>query len=394
MKLDAAAGKGIGGKSIYNRGMCMKDSQRQWIAARLLEWFSRHARVLPWREDYDPYKVLVSEFMLQQTQLETVLPYFEKWMSVYPDLASLAEADDSSAVKLWEGLGYYSRCRNLLSAARAMVREGHAAPPASPEALSRYPGIGPYTAGAIASIAYNLPVPAVDGNVERVMARLFDLEQTAGSPALKRRAAEEVSKTMPKETPRAFNQALMELGALVCLPKSPLCEDCPCCDLCLARKGGVQPLRPLPKTRPSVEKIQAWGVLCSVDGLCLLRRRPSKGLWAGFWEIPWFRRQTENPHADVRAWGLEVGIECLSWEEIGTVRFSFTNHRVTAWFVTCEASPLPRLTEKLRTGEWGLHPAQDLPHLTLPAPSRKFLTLKLEGRSEAAFGPASSTPRA
>jgi A/G-specific adenine glycosylase len=348
---------------------------RPSIAARLLEWFSRHARTLPWREDYDPYKILVSEFMLQQTQVETVLPYFEKWMSVYPDLASLAEADDGSAVKLWEGLGYYSRCRNLLSAARAMVKEGHVTPPASAEALSRYPGIGPYTAGAIASIAYNLPVPAVDGNVERVAARLFDLEQRVGSPALRRLAAEEVLRTMPKGGSRAFNQALMELGALVCLPQKPFCADCPCGGVCLGRRRGVHLLRPLPKVRPPVEKIRAWGVLCFVETRCLLRRRPHKGLWAGFWEVPWFRRQTENADADVSAWGLEVGVQCLSWEEVGTARFSFTNHHVTAWFVTCQASPLPPLNEKLRTGEWGLHPPRDLPYLTLPAPSRKFLKL-------------------
>jgi A/G-specific adenine glycosylase len=349
---------------------------RSSIAALLLEWFSRHARALPWREDYDPYQILVSEFMLQQTQVETALPYFERWMSVYPDLTSLAEADDASALKLWEGLGYYSRCRNLLAAARAMVKAGHKTPPASAEALSQYPGIGPYTAGAVASIAYNLPVPAVDGNVERVAARLFDLEQTAGTLALKRSAAEEVLRTMPKGESRAFNQALMELGALVCLPhKSPLCSDCPCGGVCLARKRGVQSLRPLPRARPLVEKIQAWGVLCFVEGRCLLLRRPPKGLWAGFWEIPWFRRQTENAAADVTAWGLEVGVRYLSCEEVGTVRFSFTHHHVTAWFVTCEASPLPILSEKLRAGEWGLHSPRDLPRLTLPAPSRKFLKL-------------------
>jgi A/G-specific adenine glycosylase len=313
--------------------------------------------------------------MLQQTQVETVLPYFEKWMALYPDLTSLAKADEGSVLKLWEGLGYYSRCRNLLSAARAMVREGFSVPPA--DALSRYPGIGPYTAGAIASIAYNLPVPAVDGNTERVMARLFDLEETAGSSALKRLAAEKVLRTMPQETPRAFNQALMELGALVCLPppKNPSCGDCPLAEVCAARMRGVQSLRPLPKPRPLLEKIQAWGVLCFIDGLCLLRRRPSKGLWAGFWEIPWFPRQTENSRADVTAWGKETGFQCLSCREVGTARFSFTNHQVTAWFVTCEATPLPPLTEKIRAGEWGLHSIPTLHSLTLPAPSRKFLKL-------------------
>jgi A/G-specific adenine glycosylase len=355
--------------------MHREDPERSPIATLLLEWFSRCARTLPWREDYDPYKVLVSEFMLQQTQIETVLPYFKRWISVYPNLMSLAEADEDAVVKLWEGLGYYSRCRSLLSAARAMVSEGYTAPPASIEVLSRYRGIGPYTAGAIASIAYNLPVPAVDGNAERVAARLFDLEQIAGSSSLKHLATKEISDAMPKREPRAFNQALMELGALICLPKNPLCTDCPCVEICLAKKRGVQLLRPLPKMRPPVEKIRAWGVLCFVDDRCLLRRRPDKGLWAGFWEIPWFARQTENARADISDWGQEIGIECLSCEEIGTARFSFTNHHVTAWFVTCEAKPLSPLDQRLRVGEWGLHRTQDLPHLTLPAPSRKFLAL-------------------
>jgi A/G-specific adenine glycosylase len=348
------------------------------MAALLLEWFSRHARSLPWREDYDPYKILVSEFMLQQTQVDTVLPYFERWMSIYPDLTSLAEADDAKAEKLWEGLGYYSRCRNLLSAARIMVGEGHTTPPASVEALSRYPGIGPYTAGAIASIAYNLPVPAVDGNVERVASRLFDLEEAGGSLALKRRAAEKVLETMPKGEARAFNQALMELGALVCLPKAPRCADCPWNTACLAKNRGVQELRPLPKTGPLVEKIQAWGVLCLSEGNCLLHRRPERGLWAGFWEIPWFRRRTENLRSDTGIWGQEVGVQCLSWKEIGTARFSFTNHRVTAWFATCQVEVLPRMREKIRAGEWGLHRPRALERLSLPAPSRKFLKLLQE----------------
>ena len=347
------------------------------MATLLLEWFSRHARSLPWREDYDPYKILISEFMLQQTQIDTVLPYFKRWISAYPDLASLAKSDDAKVMKLWEGLGYYSRCRNLLSAARAMIAEGYTVPPASVENLSRYPGIGAYTAGAIASIAYNIPVPAVDGNVERVMSRLFDLEETAGSLVLKRLAAQKVLAMMPQEEARAFNQAVMELGALVCLP-APRCGYCPCNVGCLAKKRGLQLLRPLPKLRPALKKIQAWGILCFIEGNCLLHRRPNKGLWANFWEIPWFERRTEDVCADASVWEQDMGIQCLSWKEIGTARFSFTNHQVTAWVTACEAKGLPRLHEKIHDGEWGLHRLDDLPHLSLPAPSHKFLRLLQE----------------
>jgi A/G-specific adenine glycosylase len=347
-------------------------------AALLLDWFSRRARALPWREDYSPYKILVSEFMLQQTQVETVLPYFERWMSRYPDLASLAEAREADAEKLWEGLGYYARCRNLLAAARAMVGEGYAEPPPSAEALLKYPGIGLYTAGAVASIAYNIPVPAVDGNVERVTARLFDAEKAAGSPALKEFATEKVLEMMPRNEARAFNQALMELGALVCLPspqKKPLCGECPWGGLCLAKARGVQSERPLPKVRPSTEKISAWGMLIAFEGAYLLRRRPAKGLWANFWEIPWFER-TADAETDAARWGREFGVESDVRGEIGTARFSFTHHEVTARLLFCDLKTLSSLLrKKIEKEEWGLYDPDALRRLTLPAPSRKFLAL-------------------
>jgi A/G-specific adenine glycosylase len=344
--------------------------------------------------------------MLQQTQVDTVLPYFERWMSRYPDLASLAEAEEADAEKLWEGLGYYSRCRNLLAAARAMVGDGYAEPPASAEALLKYPGIGLYTAGAVAGIAYNIPVPAVDGNVERVTARLFDIEEAAGSPALRKLAAEKVLEMMPKDNARAFNQALMELGALVCSPKKPRCGECPWGrgPFCRAKERGAQQERPLPKVRPATEKIAAWGALIAVSGgisdgsskgsseesSYLLRRRPAgKGLWAGLWEIPWFPRESDAK-TDAALWGREFGIDCEVSQEMGTARFSFTNHAVTARLLFCELKELsPLLRRKMEEGEWGLHSAGDLRRLTLPAPSRKFLALCLRSSagSRADFSP-------
>ena len=342
----------------------------------LLEWFQENARALPWREDYDPYKVLVSEFMLQQTQVDTVLPYFERWMTRYPDLASLAKADEADVKKLWEGLGYYSRAVNLLKAACLMVEEGFSQPPPSVESLIKYPGIGAYTAGAIASIAYNIPVSAVDGNVERVTARLCNIDEPAGSAALKRVVSEKVLQMMPQGKARFFNQALMELGALVCLPKNPNCPACPWVSCCLAREKSVHLQRPLPKQRPATEKIKAWGVLCLYDGDYLLRHRPERGLWAGFWEIPWFARDTENADTDMGVWGRDLDVECSPCKEIGTINFSFTHHRVTAWFVTCELkSSSSLLDKKIKAGEWGFFKHEELLHLTLPAPSRKFLAL-------------------
>jgi A/G-specific adenine glycosylase len=312
--------------------------------------------------------------MLQQTQVDTVLPYFKRWMSRDPDLQSLAKADEMAVKKLWEGLGYYSRCRKLLSAARAMVAEGYEKPPSSVEVLLKYPGIGPYTAGAVASIGHNVSVPAIDGNAERVTARLFDIEKPAGSAALRRFSEEKIMAMIPEGSARAFNQALMELGSLVCLPGKPLCPDCPWSELCLAKQRGVHLSRPLPKPRPAVEKIRAWGVLCSNGGRFLLRRRPDSGLWAGFWEIPWFPRKTDST-ADVEDWGQGIGLANLTCVEVGTARFSFTRYRVTAWFVTCEAVVLPSLQQQIQKGEWGFHKLEDLHSLSLPAPSRKFLKL-------------------
>lgn len=342
----------------------------------LLDWFVRNARDLPWRRDYDPYKVMVSEFMLQQTQVDTVLPYFERWTARFPDLRSLASADELEVAKLWEGLGYYSRARNLLKAARMMVEEGYSQPPDNAEELLRYPGFGPYTAGAVASIAGNRPATAVDGNVERVTARLCDVAEPAGSTALRNTATEIVARMMPQGKARTFNQALMELGALICLPKTPKCGECPWEHCCLALKHDTWQERPLPKKRPATEKIEAWAVLWRCGDRLLLKRRPAKGLWAGMWEIPWFARTTESALTDAGIYAKALSLECLSCEEIGAVRFSFTHHRVTAWFVICGLQKLSAVLKgKIEVGEWGIFSPEELASLTLPAPSRKCLAL-------------------
>ncbi|MDR1733203.1 MAG: A/G-specific adenine glycosylase [Synergistaceae bacterium] len=345
-------------------------------SALLLRWFAQNARPLPWRKNYDPYEVTVSEFMLQQTQVDTVLPYFERWMRRFPDLKALAAADEAEVVKLWEGLGYYSRARNLLKAAKAMVEEGYREPPEDVEKLLSYPGFGPYTAGAVASIGRNRPVAAVDGNVERVTARFCNLEDPAGSPGLKKTVTKIVLELIPKGEARAFNQALMELGALVCLPKNPKCDECPWKKLCIARQLGVQALRPLPKRRPETLKTDAWAVLCLWKGACLLRKRPAKGLWANMWEIPWFARRTENSRSDIADWARGEGFECFSFDERGSVRFSFTRHQVNAWFVVCSLKGIsPLLKAKIKTEEWGLFSVEEMASLTLPSPSRKCLSL-------------------
>ncbi len=220
--------------------------------------------------------------MLQQTRVETVVPYYERWTSRFPDVRRLAEAGEAEVLRLWEGLGYYSRARNLHRAARLVHERLDGAVPSDPAELRRLPGIGDYTAGAIASIAYGVPAPAVDGNVRRVLARLLDLPRPRAS-LLRRVAADLVD----PHRPGRFNQALMELGSLVCTPRSPACERCPIADLCAARAAETQLERPLPRrAAPVPEGDVGTASVVAADGRLLLRRRPSEGLLGGLWELP------------------------------------------------------------------------------------------------------------
>jgi len=248
----------------------------------LLAHYDRDRRDLPWRVNRTPYRVWVSEIMLQQTRVETVVPYYGAWMERYPDVAVLAEADEEEVLKSWEGLGYYSRARNLHRAAR-LVRESHGGSfPDSAEGLRALPGIGEYTAGAVASLAFGKAVPAVDGNVRRVLSRLFDLE--GPTPAVLREAA---AALVHPERPGEWNEALMEFGATVCTPRSPACGECPLSDECRALGAGTVGLRPPPRRKTKVREAD-FHVVVPVrdDGALYLVRRPSEGLLGGLWEFP------------------------------------------------------------------------------------------------------------
>lgn len=209
------------------------------LGSSLLIWFAARRRDLPWRRTYDPYHVLVSEVMLQQTQMERAVAYFERWIERFPDLESLARASEDEVLRLWEGLGYYNRARSLLAAARDLVRLHGGMIPAEGEALRSLPGIGPYTAGAVLSVAFNRPEPAVDANVERVLARLVNLELPPSDARAKAFLRDTARSLIPPGRARDFNQALMELGALVCLPRAPRCGQCPWQEACVARGLGL-----------------------------------------------------------------------------------------------------------------------------------------------------------
>lgn len=257
------------------------------IVTPLVTWYHQYKRSLPWRDFPTPYRVWVSEIMLQQTRVDPAIPYFERFVSTLPDIAALADADEETVLKLWEGLGYYSRVRNLQKAAGIVQSEYGGELPCDPALLIKLPGIGEYTAGAIASIAYQVPAPAVDGNVLRVISRLTADESDIAEAATKRAMQERLIEIIPQDRPGDFNQALMDLGATVCLPNgAPRCEACPLAHLCEAKKQGRTEELPkkAKKQAPTSEDMTVFLAVCK--GKIALLKRPENGLLAGLWEFP------------------------------------------------------------------------------------------------------------
>ena len=278
--------------------ICPTDDTRlnwQQLASPLLAWYANNARRLPWRETKDPYRIWVSEIMLQQTRVEAVKGYYSRFMEALPDVAALAACPEDRLLKLWEGLGYYSRARNLKKAAEKIMESYDGKLPADHAALLKLPGIGPYTAGAIASIAFGLPVPAVDGNVLRVRARAFGDDNDIAEQSVKKTAEEELraflqevfSKDQTFNLPGTFNQALMDLGATVCLPNgTPACSACPWQSMCIAYKEGLTTVLPV-KKKKAPRRIEKRTVFLIMDGdRVVLQKRPAKGLLAGLYELP------------------------------------------------------------------------------------------------------------
>jgi A/G-specific adenine glycosylase len=266
------------------------DFSLEQLAAPLQTWFLGHARVLPWREDPKPYYVWISEIMLQQTRVEAVKPYFERFITELPDVRSLAECDEERLLKLWEGLGYYNRARNLKAAAQQIMEDYGGVIPSEYEELLKLKGIGHYTAGAIASIAYGKPVPAVDGNVLRVISRVTGDDSDIMKQSVRTHMEEKLKELMiagAAVQPRIFNQALMELGAMVCVPNgAPHCKECPWCALCRARKDGLTDILPV-KKKAKERRIEERTVFIIRDGdRVAIRKRPQKGLLAGLYELP------------------------------------------------------------------------------------------------------------
>ena len=281
------------------------------ISPALLNWFYENQRILPFRTDPSPYHVWLSEIMLQQTRVSAALPYYERFLAALPDIPALAACEEEKLHKLWEGLGYYSRVRNLQKAAKIVCEQYGGQLPADYAALRALPGIGDYTAGAIASISFGIPVPAVDGNVLRVFSRLYNDPAVVTDPAVKKAFTARVMEHQPPAAPGDYNQALMELGALVCVPNgAPLCEKCPLADLCQARAAGTALELPH-KTTPKPRKLQPVTVALveSPQGF-LLQQRPGKGLLAGLWQPVLWENEALTAQeicARLQAMGVQTG---------------------------------------------------------------------------------------
>ena len=310
------------------------------IAAQLLTWYHQNKRTLPWRDHSDPYAVWVSEIMLQQTRVDTVIGYFQHWMDKFPSIEDLAAADEQDVLNLWEGLGYYSRARNLHKAAKLLFAEYDAQLPEDTKSLMKLPGIGRYTAAAISSMAFGHDAAALDGNIRRVYARVFNVEEVLGT-----RDAETIlwgiaEDILPKGKAGDYNQALMDFGSAVCTPRNPICENCPINKDCEAYQLDIQEMRPVRKTKKAVPYHLHAGAVIIEDKKVLIAQRPQKGLLGGMWEFPNGRIE-ENPVQELAMliWeGYQVKIR--AGNPLGKVDHAYTHFKITEYAFFCTMSGL------------------------------------------------------
>ena len=292
----------------------------------LITWYQTIKRDLPWRENLDPYRILVSEIMLQQTQVATVIPYYHRFMELFPQATDLAHAEEATLLKAWQGLGYYSRARNLQASAKMIDELGTF--PRLYEDILKLKGVGPYTAGAIASIAFRMPVPAVDGNVFRVMSRVSAIFDDIAKPATRKLFESVVTELISQENPGDFNQGLMELGATICTPKSPKCLECPVRGYCRAYAEGIDDQLPVKSKSVKQKKMKfVVGVVENEQGEWLISRRPKTGLLANFYEFKQFEYEVGYPEEVLRGALTAVGYGVRSVEFLGFSKHVFT-HRI------------------------------------------------------------------
>ncbi len=309
------------------------------LPSRLLPWFSKNARDLPWREDKNPYRVWLSEIMLQQTRVEAVRGYFLRFLDAFPDISALSRADMDDVLKKWEGLGYYSRAKNLQKAAKVIMENYGGEFPESYKEILALPGIGPYTAGAISSICFELPTPAVDGNVLRVAARITDLHTPVDLPEVKKEVTENLARIYPKGHAGDFTQSLMELGAMICTPKSPHCSACPLFDICLAQARGTAAILPKKTPKRQRRKEEKTVFFFEADGKVAVRKRAEKGLLAGLWEFPNVSQKLSADEAVKKAAEFGVLPEAPTKSKERIHIFTHAEWHMTCYYIPCRNTP-------------------------------------------------------
>ena len=308
------------------------------IGQQLLDWYEKHRRDLPWRHTQDPYAIWVAEIMLQQTRVETVLAYFERFMSRFPTLQAVAEAPLDDILKAWEGLGYYARARNLHKAARQVVHELNGHLPPTPAALLHLPGVGQYTAAAIASIAFGYDAVALDGNLRRVLCRIFAIDDDPGRPNTQRWLGKLALAMLPPGRAADFNQALMDLGAAVCTPTTPRCLLCPITMRCQAHQEGIQNELPICATRAKrPHRDVTAGVIWDGNGHLLITQRPLDSMLGGLWEFPGGKRRPREalPECLHREIVEELAMEIQIRELLCTIEHAFTHFQMTLYAYDC-----------------------------------------------------------
>ena len=317
------------------------------LSRLLLTWYHQHGRTsMPWRDHPDSYAVWVSEIMLQQTRVETVIPYFEKWMKLFPDVRALANASEQDVLNAWEGLGYYSRARNLHKAAKIVASKFNGELPRSLIDLRSLPGIGRYTVGAIASMAFGMDEPTLDGNLRRVFSRLFDVDEFTDSPTGEKILWDLAAQNLPKGQAGDYNQALMDLGATICLPKNPRCLLCPLMEICEARKNGTQDVRPVLKAKKKTPHyIHAAAVIVRRIGNSphvLLAQRPPDGLLGGMWEFPNGRVNADPAKELTKVLNAAYRLKVKRKEALGVIQHAYTHFKVTVHAFRCDCAPIPK----------------------------------------------------
>jgi len=342
--------------------------QNNIFAKKLCAWYQKYSRKLPWRETTDPYKIWISEIMLQQTTVNAVIPYYQKWIKVYPTVYHVAKAPLQKILKLWQGLGYYTRAKNIHLSSKIICDQYQGKVPKDPSLLKKLPGFGPYTVGAVMSIAFDKRHPIVDANVRRVFMRILAIDgfaDTTQDPKI----LVHLEKIMPKRNLRTFNQALMELGALVCRNHEPLCSICPVKSLCLGYKKGIQEIIPQPKKRVINDIDAAIGIL-KRENKYFIQKRPERGLLAGLWEFPGGKlRSRETPiQALKRELKEELGIEVKRARHVMNVRHFYTQYRVNLHVSICEPTSYP---QPQKTRKWVT--LKDLRMFPMPSGSAKIV---------------------